>query len=88
MCLALSLMDDLASKNNQKYRILAPQDGIEPPTKWLTVTCSTAELLGNKTTYWYTLVNAQSLTRILRVQLLAPTYLLRFFARNAHQEIV
>ncbi len=32
----------------QKHICLAPQDGIEPPTKWLTVTCSTAELLGNK----------------------------------------
>ena len=32
--------------------ILAPQDGLEPPTQALTVPCSTTELLGNnKTTY-------------------------------------
>jgi hypothetical protein len=41
-------MDDLASKNNQKYRILAPLDGFEPPTKTLTAFCSTTELQGNK----------------------------------------
>ena len=29
--------------------ILAPQDGLEPPTQALTVPCSTTELLGNKT---------------------------------------
>ncbi len=26
---------------------MAPQEGFEPPTKWLTATCSTAELLWN-----------------------------------------
>lgn len=30
-------------------RKLAPQDGFEPPTRRLTVVCSTTELLGNKT---------------------------------------
>ena len=31
-----------------KAIILAPQEGIEPPTNWLTVNCTTAVLLWNK----------------------------------------
>jgi hypothetical protein len=31
--------------------LLAPRDGLEPPTQWLTATCSTAELPGNWKSY-------------------------------------
>jgi hypothetical protein len=30
---------------------MAPRDGLEPPTQWLTATCSTAELPGNNGPY-------------------------------------
>lgn len=27
--------------NQEDYKVLAPRDGLEPPTQWLTATCST-----------------------------------------------
>ncbi len=30
---------------------MAPRDGLEPPTQWLTATCSTAELPGKSLKY-------------------------------------
>ena len=51
--------------------ILAPQDGLEPPTQALTVPCSTTELLGNnKTTY----LNIEKNSFVLVVELtVGPT---------------
>ena len=31
----------------ENYKKMAPEEGFEPPTKWLTATCSTVELFRN-----------------------------------------
>ena len=40
------------NRNSALFNSVAVQAGIEPATKWLTVTCSTAELLNNSHQFW------------------------------------
>ena len=47
-------------------RKLAPQDGFEPPTRRLTVVCSTTELLGNKLAVLFTCTIAGGYHKPLR----------------------